>query len=114
MANQTVGNYWLRAIPGPCVPNNNDGLGDQNAIISYAGADTSKVPTTTAAPNDEDCLDEPASKAIPFVAKNVDATKFNATSLPISSPFEVTTNTEGQVFRWSIGNTTCRIPGFRK
>jgi hypothetical protein len=44
-ANGTVGNYYLRAIPGACVMNMNDGKGSQTAIVSYAGAESS-LPTS--------------------------------------------------------------------
>lgn len=104
-ANQTAGNYWLRAIHGPCVSNKNDGRGTQTAYISYANAEEG-LPTSKAAPTDDGCLDEPVERTIPFVAKSVDITNFNPRNLPISSPFQVTSDTESRVFRWSIGNTT--------
>jgi len=109
-ANQTAGAYWLRAIPTACAVNKYDGLGSQNAIIRYAGAPVglprSKPDLKTFT---VECLDEPADKAIPFVAKKVgagDNSTFDPYHLPISSPFQVTTNTEGRVFRWTLGKTT--------
>lgn len=104
-ANGTVGNYWLRALPMNCASNNYDGKGTQNAIISYKGA-TSALPNTTFASVHDDCLDEPAEKTVPFVAKSVDVSNFDPRHLPVASPFKITSATEGRVFRWSIGGTT--------
>jgi len=42
------------------------------------------LPTSKVAANDDDCLDEPAEKTIPFAAKPADVSKFDVT---ISSPF---------------------------
>jgi hypothetical protein len=105
IANNTVDNYWLRALPMSCVTNNNDGKGIQNAVISYKGAQDA-LPTTTAVAVHDDCLDEPAEKTVPIPAKPVNISNFDPRHLPIASPFQVTSNTEGRVFRWSIGNTT--------
>jgi hypothetical protein len=85
-ANGTVGNYYLRAIPGACVMNMNDGKGIQSAIVSYAGAGSS-LPTSQAASVGDDCKDEPLKKTIPFVAKAVDASNFDPYHLPIASPY---------------------------
>jgi Multicopper oxidase len=104
-ANGTVGNYYLRAIPGACVMNMNDGKGSQSAIVSYARAGSS-LPTSQAAPVGDDCKDEPLEKTILFVAKAVDASNFDPYHLPIASPYQVTSNEEGRVFRWQIGKTT--------
>jgi hypothetical protein len=54
----------------------------------------------------DDCKDEPLEKTIPFVAKAVDASNFDPYHLLIASPYQVTSNEEGRVFRWQIGKTT--------
>jgi hypothetical protein len=107
-ANGTVGNYWLRALPMNCASNNYNGKGTQNAIISYKGA-ASALPTTTAAPVHNDCLDEPAEKTVPFVGKSVNVSNFDPRHLPVASPFKITSANEGRVFRWSIGETTQNV-----
>jgi hypothetical protein len=107
-ANGTVDNYWLRALPQNCQNNNYDGKGIQNAIIKYKGA-SAALPTTTAAPVHDDCLDEPLEKTRPFVAKSVDISSSDLRHLPVSSPYKITSTTEGRVFRWSIGATTQNV-----
>lgn len=89
-----------------CVENKNDGNGIQNPIISYNGAPPSLSITIAASLEDDGCFDEPAEKTIPFVAKSVGISNFDPRHLPVASPFQVTSNKEGRVFRWSIGNTT--------
>lgn len=106
--NDTSGAYWLRAIPTTCASNRYDGLGTQNAIIRYAGSPAG-LPTTKAVPPPLDCLDEPAEKTIPIVSKAVNSTAFDPYHLPIASAFQVTTNTEGRVFRWTLGKTTQNV-----
>jgi hypothetical protein len=103
-ANGTVANYWPRALPMNCANSNYYGKGTQNAIISYT-SDLEALPTTTAAPVHDDCLDEPAEKTILFVTKSVDIANFEPRYLSVASPFKIISDAEGRVFRWSIGNT---------
>jgi hypothetical protein len=91
-----------------CANNNYDGKGIPNTFISYEGAEAG-LPTITAAPVHDDCLDEPAEKTIPFVAKSVDISNFDPKHLPIASPSKITSTTEGRVFRWPIGETTQNV-----
>lgn len=107
-ANSSMGSYCLRAIPTSCASNRYDGLGTQNAIIRYAGAPAGP-PNTTTTPPPNDCFDEPAKETIPFVAKFVNYTSFNAYRLPIGSSQQVTTNGDGRIFRWTLGKTTQNI-----
>jgi hypothetical protein len=102
------GNYWLRAFSMNCANNNYDGKGTQNAIIHYTSAPEA-LPTTTVAPVHDDCLDEPAEKTVPFVGKSVDVSTSDPRHLPVASPFHITSNIEGRVFRWSIGKRTQNV-----
>ncbi|KAM3075563.1 hypothetical protein ACMFMG_007704 [Clarireedia jacksonii] len=63
----------------------------------------------TPAPVVDNCLDEPAEKTIPFVAKSVDISTFDPRHLPLASSFQATSRADGRVFRWSLGNTTINV-----
>jgi hypothetical protein len=104
--NSTPDNYWLRAVTMNCAVNLNDGKGDQNAIISYAGAKQGALPVTKIANITDECVDE---KVTPVPAVAIDPTAFDPKHIPVASPVKVTSVTEGRVFRWSIGNTTAVV-----
>ena len=109
--NGTVNNYFLRALPMNCQNNNNNGKRNQTAIIRYAGASKTTLPNAVPAVLHDDCLDEPLEKTVPFVAKPVDVTNLKSSlrNQIVASPYKGTSNTEGRVFRWQIGETTQNV-----
>lgn len=77
-ADQPSAQYYLRGINQvQCGVNYNDGLGTANGIISYEGADDTD-PTSTYAPYDDVCEDEPSASLVPVVSKTVDSSNFAA------------------------------------
>lgn len=103
VANQTPGNYWLRAMSAAdCSFSTNTGTGTANGIISYSGA-ASGLPTTKPWPHSDACVDEPMSALTPIVTLPVASASFgaNANALPVGAGVVRTTN--DTVFQWTIG-----------
>lgn len=105
-ANQTPGNFWLRAmIAADCSFNDNAGTGIANGIISYAGA-SSGLPTTKPFPHSDACVDEPLAALQPIVTTSVDSGTFGASvaALPVGAGVVQTNN--DTVFKWTVGGVS--------
>lgn len=103
VANQKVGNYWLRAMSAnDCSFSSNTGTGTANGIISYSGA-SSALPTTSPWAHSNACVDEPLAALQPIVTVPVPSASFSANSngLPVGAGLVRTTN--DTVFQWTIG-----------
>ncbi|KZF22459.1 multicopper oxidase [Xylona heveae TC161] len=100
-ANQTVGDYWLRAIPQTAC-SYTDNVDNIKGIVRYDSSSTAD-PTTTAYDMPNDCNDEPAASLVPYVALNVG---------PDSSPEDLNVTsffTSDNLFRWAINNVSMAL-----
>lgn len=110
-ADQPVSNYFFRAVTQLACPSGTDntGLGAANGIISYAGGNTTQLPTSTygnvTLGSFAVCEDEPIASLVPWVVKdagNLTAFTADATTLPAGNVTLVATSDEGNVFRWFL------------
>ncbi|KAK4941553.1 hypothetical protein LTR10_018572 [Elasticomyces elasticus] len=108
--NQPVGSYYVRAVIQTGCPSGgaNSGLGTANAIMNYAGSNSTPVTNTpitniTAA----GCIDEPLASLVPWVALSAgDSGKFTSSvdTIPAGLVTQVQTSDDGLVFQWYINN----------
>lgn len=106
-ANQTVGNFWLRAsVEGACASSNNGaGLG----IIRYTGAPAGN-PTTTSTATDNGC--NPPGALIPWVPNTVGseaAFKQQAGNLAVDLELPGTTSNNANIVVWGVNQTAIDI-----
>lgn len=110
-ANQPVSNYFFRAVTQLACPSGTDntGLGAANGIISYAGGNTTLLPTSTignkSVSSFATCQDEPIASIVPWVVKDAgNSTLFSASvsTLPAGNVTKVKTSDDGVVFRWFL------------
>ena len=121
-ADQPVSNYFFRAVTQLACPSatDNTGLGAANGIISYAGGNTTLLPTSTygnvSASFFATCQDEPIASLVPWVAKtgspDGSSSAFTSSSqtLPAGNVTKVLTSDDGAVFRWFLnGNSFINV-----
>ncbi|KAH8888457.1 hypothetical protein GQ53DRAFT_843425 [Thozetella sp. PMI_491] len=100
-ANQTVGNYWLRAIyQTGCNQNNNDNKDNILGVFRYDGAASTDPTTTVASSITNSCGDEPYASLVPWVSKEVgSATITDAVALSWYYQLDL-------VFKWTLHSKT--------
>lgn len=107
---QPIGSYYVRAVIQTGCPSGgaNSGLGTANAILNYAGSNSTPVTNTpitniTAA----GCTDEPLESLVPWLslpAGDVDRFTSSVATIPAGSVTQTQTSTDGVVFQWFINN----------
>ena len=111
-ADQTVSNYYLRALAAPaCSRNSNDGTGVANGVVSYKGAPSGlPVANGTVALIDPTCADEPLASLTPIVTIAVDSTGFASEfdTLPVNLN-RATLATGENVFLWYLNGISQNI-----
>jgi FtsP/CotA-like multicopper oxidase with cupredoxin domain len=95
-ANQTAGNYWLRAIPQVAC-SDNDNSDNIKAIVTYSTVSIAD-PTTTAYDYVDGCDDETAN-IVPYLSMDAGAEDNE-------DQFEITVGQSGAVFKWFVSDTT--------
>lgn len=102
-ANQTVGNYYMRAMSATdCSINANDGTGNANGIVSYIGA-PSGLPTSTATNHTNTCVDEPITSLTPIVPMSVPNSTFQSLVQTENVNIQRVTTANDTVFQWTLG-----------
>jgi len=96
-ADQTPGNYWLRAFPatGCSASNNQDGI---RAIVTYDGVTEDTPNSNPYTPSDTNCEDE--TQLVPIVQRDISSLSYGAindVALP-STP----------LVRWTINGSSFR------
>ncbi|KAI0134129.1 multicopper oxidase [Xylariales sp. AK1849] len=95
-ANQTAGNYWMRAIPQTACSSTNENTLNIKGIFNYDSV-TVEDPTSTMAIYDDSCSDEDASNLAPYVALDVD-------SSDVEEVFDIGLDASTGLFRWTIND----------
>lgn len=96
--NQPVNNYWMRSDVQTSCSSVTQGK-NIKGVVSYSGASTTAVPTTTAYTYTDSCLDEPAASLVPAYAMNV-----GGSSVSQTETFTVAKNS-ANVYRWTVSGT---------
>ncbi|KAH8671282.1 multicopper oxidase [Xylariales sp. PMI_506] len=94
-ADQTEGNYWMRAIPQTACSSTNENLLDIKGIWNYDAVDV-EDPTTKMWLYDDSCTDETAN-LVPYLA-------LDAGDEDIESIFDVGLDLTTGLFRWTINS----------
>ncbi|KAI2467262.1 putative multicopper oxidase [Annulohypoxylon bovei var. microspora] len=94
-ADQEEGDFWLRAYPDTACSASNEMVDDIRGIVRYDSSSI-QTPTSTAYSYTEDCLDEPMSKLVPYVALDVENPSVKK-DFNLSYAF----NTNG-MFKWTL------------
>jgi FtsP/CotA-like multicopper oxidase with cupredoxin domain len=105
-ANQTVGNFWFRVMPGTACGRN--AITTKNlpmgAIVHYDGAPDSNPTSTTSVVMRTTCVDEPTASLVPFVPNEVPQSVVGtAGNININSFADPAQN---NLFRWLIDGST--------
>lgn len=98
-ANQTAGNYWMRADNQNACETMTQ-ADDVKGIIRYAGADQTAVPTSTAYTYTGECVDEPLASLVPTAQLNA-----FSQSESFTKDVSVSVNSEN-LFKWYLSGTT--------
>ncbi|KAH8651275.1 laccase from botrytis Aclada At 1.67 A resolution [Xylariales sp. PMI_506] len=101
-ANQTVGNYWMRAAYQECNGQDNDNKDGILGVVRYEGA-SDVDPTTTDSFDGTVCGDEPYDKLVPHVAVDVGAATTQKW-LDLGFFWEL-----GTVFHWTVNTVPLQI-----
>lgn len=106
-ANQTVGNYWMRATVENACQNGNKGSG--LAVVSYIGAKSGN-PTTKSTAVDNGCTEpSPLTPWVPNTVGSVSQFQSQATNLNVNLEIpQVTTNNQNVVV-WGVNMTGINI-----
>ncbi|XXG97320.1 hypothetical protein Hte_003616 [Hypoxylon texense] len=97
-ADQDGGDFWLRAYPDMACSAENEMVDDIKGIVRY-NSSSREEPTSAAYSFTEDCLDEPMSKLVPYVALDAES--------PVKEEnFDLgfTVTTDG-MFKWTLDGT---------
>ena len=109
-ANQTVDNYWFRAMAETGCRSANANINGTSAIFRYSGAPSINPNSTNATPNPGDCS-EP-SPLVPYVPNTVNASTFNTQAhnldVDIGNTTGVVTNNKSIVV-WGINLTAIDV-----
>ncbi len=99
-ANQTAGNYWIRAIPQVAC-SDNDNADNIKGIMKYDSTNTTE-PDTSAYTYTDSCDDEDMADLVPSLA-------LDATTYIVENTEAVTVGKSNNLFKWYMSATTFSV-----
>lgn len=108
-ANQTVDNYWFRAVAETACASVNANTDGFSAIFRYAGAPSTNPANTSATARPNDC-NEPSPLA-PYFTNTVPSSTFNiqAATLPVSVGDSTVVTNEQNLVVWGVNFTAIDV-----